>query len=541
MSLAVTSFTRLAPTIRIGVTAGGAEIGTFPMGTRAVYDIPFTATGTTTWIEVSQDAGSQGNSIISSVGLVDLDPTAQQLAVISTPYNDNDLIAIQYEIQPAGNVMYLVNPMVAPQKITYTSPGTFSIEALAFTSPPTEWGAGNYPGTLTFSDGRLWLAGTPDNPSKIWASKSGVYTDFTIGTAADAALAYSIAKAGMIRWIKGVKALLVGTDNTEFVISSKDGVITPSDITIEPQSAYGSLASMPLPLGNQILYIGSDGRRLRAMGYRFEESGWVSTDMTFPSEHITRGRLLEMAWAQNPDNTIWISTLDGKLIGCTYDRPNSLIGWHRHIFEDGKVMSVAALRFIGLDYVWIATRYVVNNVNEMHIQIMSFTEGSTIYTDNTRRFESVTATQTVTGLEYIEGYTVQVVGDGAVQTDKVVTGGQITADRACTVFLVGLKMERTLKTMPIEAAASPQATETALKRFNKIYVRTLESLRPIINGQRPPTRFPATPMDEPEPWNSQDIQVMNLGWDRKEVLVIEEDLPIPFRIISIFGEMGVSS
>jgi hypothetical protein len=433
-----------------------------------------------------------------------------------------------------------VHPLVAPQRITYTAPGTFALEAISFTAPPAEWATGNYPGTLTFSDGRLWLAGAPDNPSKIWASKSGVYTDFTIGTAADASLAYAIAKAGMIRWIKGVKSLLIGTDNSEFVISSKDGVITPSDITIEPQSAYGSIAAMPLPLGNQILYIGSDGRRLRAMGYRFEESGWVSTDMTFPSEHITKGKLIEMAWAQNPDNTIWMVMLDGKLVGCTYDRPNSLIGWHRHEFPGGRVMSCASLRFIGTDFVWLATRYVVQGVNEIHIQIMSTLGESTVYTDDTLRFESTTATTIVTGLGYLEGYTVQVLGDGAVQTDKVVSGGQIIADRACTVFLVGLQMKRTLKTMPIEAAASPQATETALKRFNKVYVRTDLALRPIINKQRPPTRFPSTPMDTPDPWASEDIQVMNLGWDRKEVLLIEEDLPIPFKIISIFGEMGVS-
>jgi hypothetical protein len=542
MTLAVTSFTRLNPTIRIGTSAGGSQIGTYNMGTRAVYQVSFLATAATTWIEISQDAGSPGNSIISSVGLIDDDAVVPLPASeLTGPYFDNALQGIQYEIQPAGNVMYLVHPLVPPQKITYTSPGVFSIETITFTAPPTEWATDNYPGTLTFSDGRLWLAGCPDNPSKIWASKSGVYTDFTIGTAADAALAYAIAKSGTIRWIKGVKSLLIGTDNTEFVISSKDGVITPSDITIEPQSAYGSLATSPLPIGNQILYIGSDGRKLRAMGYRFEESGWVSTDMTFPSEHITKGKIYEMAWAQNPDNVIWMATLDGGMVGCTYDRPNSLIGWHRHNFTDGRLMSIAALRFIGTDFTWCAVRYVVNGINEIHICIMSTLGASTIYTDNTLRFESATATTLITGLGYLEGYTVQVVGDGSVQSDKVVTGGQITADRACKVFLVGLKMPRRLETMPVEAAAEPQASETAMKRFNKIYVRTLESLRPIINGVRPPTRHPSTPMDTPDPWTSEDIQVMNLGWNRKESLIIEEDLPIPFTIISIFGEMGVSA
>jgi hypothetical protein len=541
MTASVVSFSRKNATIRIGTTAGGSEIGTFPMGTRAVFQVPFTASAVTTWIEVRQDAGSTGDSLLSSVSLVDNSPEAQQVVVLTTPYGDPALSSIQHEIQPSGGVMFLVHPSAPPQKVTYIPGGTFSIEAITFASAPTEWATGNYPGAITFSDGRLWLSGCPDDPSKIWASKSGAYTDFTVGTAADDALAYTIAKAGAIRWIKGVKSLLIGTDNSEFVISSKEGVITPSDITIEPQSAYGSLSAMPLPLGNQILYIGSDGRRLRAMGYRFEESGWVSTDMSFPSEHITEGKLFEMAWAQNPDNTIWMATVNGHLIGCTYDRPNSLIGWHKHNFPGAVVKSVAALRFIGNDMVWLALRYEVESVLEMHICIMSLPGPEPIYTDDSIRAESPTKFTVITGLDHLEGYEVQIIGDGSVQASRVVTGGQVTAALPCNVFVVGRGFRRTLKTMPIEAAASPNATETALKRFNKIYVRTQESLRPIINGARPPTRHPSTPMDESDPWVSEDIQVMNLGWDRKESILIEEDLPIPFKIISIFGEMGVSA
>ena len=62
---------------------------------------------------------------------------------------------------------------------------------IASTAATTEWQEQSYsfiryyPGAITFHENRLWLAGTISQPDGIWASKSGEYFNFDIGSALD--------------------------------------------------------------------------------------------------------------------------------------------------------------------------------------------------------------------------------------------------------------------------------------------------------------------------------------------------------------------
>lgn len=527
--------------VKLGTTAGGSELANQLMGSKAVVVIDVVATDTSIWIEVSQDVGAPGVCVINSTTMAmatSVNPT------LTAPYARGQLRDIQYEMRPAGNVLYLAHPLVAPQRVTYNA-GAFVIEPVPFVAPPADWVVDNYPAAITFYDGRLWYGGTNTSPSKIWASKSGIYEDFTIGANADDALAYTVAKAGFIRWMKGIKSLLVGTDNSEFVISSEGGVITPSDIVIEPQSAYGSLAATPLPIGNQVIYTSPDGRKMRAMGYRFEESGWVSTDLTFASEHITLGRVYEMTWAQNPENLIWAADIEGNLIGCTYDLSNNIIGWHEHSIGDGvegqrrRVNSVATLRLLGTDTVWIGLRWNDGTADNISILVMGIVGTDSLFTDESLKRVYATPTNQVTGLTWLEGQTVSITVDGAVHPERVVTGGTVDLQYSGLEIVVGLGYKRNLTPMPFEPGQDPNATEPAIKRFNKIYARVLASMRPIINGVRPATRFPSDPMNTRGKTRTEDVQVLGLGPARSETVTIEEVLPIPLTVVSIYGEMGV--
>jgi hypothetical protein len=537
--IAVTTLNRNNLLVKVGTAAGGTQLVNAAMGTRVVEEWIFTATTTSTFIQLEQAAGSAGTCTIASCQMVPTATPAQLALNLVNPFPSGSLRDIQYEMQPAGKTMYFSHPLVPPQRVVFTPPSSFAIEPVPFgTTAPSDWGAGDYPAGLTFFEGRLWYGGTSSQPSKLWASKSGNFLDFTVGANADDGLAYTIAKAGSIRWIKGMKNLLVGSDNSEFTLSSEGGVITPSDIVIEPQSAYGSLAAAPLQVGNQALYVSSDGRKLRAMGYRFEESGWVSTDLTFASEHITKYGIYSMAWAQNPENVVFIVDLDGQLIGCTYDKSNTIIGWHKHQFTGYDVISVAAARFVGTDRVWLALWD--RTTQQTQICAMTSLAVDDIYTDVSLRRDWVPATSVVTGLGHLEGKTVQVLANGAVHPDRVVTGGQITLQSPASTTVVGVGYTRTLKTMPIEFSDNEGATEVKHKKVTKVYVRVLSSLRPLINGVRPPTRFPATPMDTRDPAESTDIQVLNFGWNMREAITIQETLPIPMSVVSVFAEMATS-
>ena len=69
----------------------------------------------------------------------------------------------------------------------------------------------------------------------------------------------------------------------------------------------------------------------------------------------------------------------------------------------------------------------------------------------------------MTGLEYLEGKTVGIFSEGAVQAPRVVRGGQITLDGPSSLVTVGLLYTSDLETMPVEVVGQ-QGTSVALKK-----------------------------------------------------------------------------
>jgi hypothetical protein len=82
----------------------------------------------------------------------------------------------------------------------------------------------------------------------------------------------------------------------------------------------------------------------------------------------------------------------------------------------------------------------------------------------------------------------------------------------------------------------------AVKRYSKIYVRTIFSSRPIINGERPADRDPLTLQDESQSIDLfRDNQVAQLGWSQTQPISIRETLPVRCEIIGIFGTVKGNS
>ena len=455
---------------------------------------------------------------------------------IASPYLAADLEGIQAEQIPGGIQMFFVHQDHTPQQLLYdVVADTFTFTAITFTSPPAEWVAGSYPSTVTTLQGRSWWAGTPDDPVTFWASVSASYTDLTLGTGDSDAFKLNVnSSRGRIEWIAGTKSLLIGATDGEFVVSSETGVISINDFQIEQQSANGSSSVVPVGIGTETLYISPDGRKLETMWYAWTESGWKTSDLSFVSEHITEGKVIDMAYARNPDSIVLLGMEDGELVCCSYRKPsgeNAVIGWHRHQLG-GDILSVSAVEKNGTSWPVIA----IGVNSEVHlVLIQNIAAQSETYLDD-YTYASGSSITTVTGLDYLEGLTVGVVADGGTHADKVVAGGEIDLDAPADEVYVGLRFSSAMRTLPLAAIGAQGELLHAKKRRNKIYVRLFESARPIINGDRPSTRSPATPMDTPEPFISEDVFVIDLGWEDNGEIEIEQDLPVPMNIINIMGE-----
>ena len=202
--------------------------------------------------------------------------------------------------------------------------------ALGAFSPQT-----GYPSAIAFYEQRLVLAGTSDQPQTVFFSNSGDFENFTAGTADGDALIYTLGsnEVNVIRYLSSSRALLVGTSGGEFAVRAggTDEPISPTNIPIKQQSAFGSANIQPVQVGSTVLFLQRASRKLRELVYNFNSDSYVAPDLTILAEHITDGGLTEFAYQQEPDSIVWAVRSDGVLLGMTYRREEEVVGWHRHV------------------------------------------------------------------------------------------------------------------------------------------------------------------------------------------------------------------
>ncbi len=210
------------------------------------------------------------------------------------------------------------------------------------------------------------------------------------------------------------------------------------------------------------------------------------------------------------------------------------MGWAEFVFTDSSIESATVVNGnLGSD-IFAALK---QGNGKMVILLDSYAVDARTDMDSTIQ-RPIEAGDIVTGLDHLEGLEVDIKVDGAVHPSKTVVSGQITLDYSGTSCLVGIGFPKRIKTVPLDVGGDGGTGSGELKHWAKIYVRTVDSYIPKINGTRPPTRSPATPMNEPEGSATDDIQVTDLGRTRLAQITIEQDLPLRLTILSLFGIEG---
>lgn len=540
----------------IGTTSGGTDIYSSLESVNSGEEI-ISMTSTTVWMTVRIDSDNidPWDTSIAYFGLTEEVPSPVSFV---TPYAEQDLSTLQGIGSPSGGAIYVVHELYPPYKLVYdreTDAFTWLIvdfldDSLADTgSPcsgvsaiPPEWVAGSYPSTGDFFEGRLWLGGTVNEPQTFWASKSGcpeVFVSAELANA-DSPLQFTMAKYGRIEWIIGFKNLVIGTQYGEHIVTSEGGFIKPDDIKVEQQSSYGSANVQPVQVGDQIFYVSADRRKLRAIQYEWQKDNWLSKDLTFNSEHITKAGIKHVAWQQNPANLFHCVLEDGTLATLTYERSHNVYGWSRSDFQ-GKMVDIATGSIQGTNYPNALISY---NIGTIYYEIQPISIGSPSggYSMDswTEQSPDVPDGLIVSGLDHLDGFVCQVLVDEAHHPDRLVENGQITLQFTGAEIGVGLKFTPRLVTLPFDKGAPAGSGASWQKRWNKIFIRVLDSALPLINGERAPDRSPQTLMNTPEQQKTQEIMKVNLGFDKHAEVIIEQDLPKKLTVLGIFGELNQS-
>lgn len=262
-----------------------------------------------------------------------------------------------------------------------TSASAMVIRTLGSTSATKLWSEGiwsderGYPVTTAFYEGRLWFAGTSYRPLDILGSRVNDYENVKTGTLDDDAVKFTVDSSmqNMIRWLVGQEVLLIGTSGGEWRLGSTDpaDAITPTN-PMRPriQTTYGSKEIQALLLANAVLFVDAQGRKVRGAQYIFEKGesgGYDAPDYTMLSEHITESGIVDMAFQQNPYPILWCVRDDGVLIGMVFEPGQKVWGWFRCVI-DGDVESVAVIKGVTEDEVWIIVKREINGSDKRYVE-----------------------------------------------------------------------------------------------------------------------------------------------------------------------------
>ncbi len=433
--------------------------------------------------------------------------------------------------------------------------GLWSLEVESFSS------AAGYPSSVAIFQQRLWFASTSQQPTVLWGSVTGEYENFAAGTKDDSALDYALTTQNKIRWLAGIKGLVVGTYGEEIVLSTaNDAALTPTNVRALTNTTYGSAGVMPVIVGNIILFVQRSGLKLREFVYNFENDVYQAPDLTVLSEHIALAYvddlpsyqdsgIVDIAYQKEPNSHIWAVRKDGVLLCLVYNKEQNVYGWSRHITGDeagsayGFFESVVSVSAVGYDRVWVVIKRIVNGATKRYVEYFeadywggsSGFEWRQVNTDSAKVYTNGSPQTVHTGLGHLEGKSVNVIGDGLLQTNKTVSGGQVTIDTAATYVEIGLPYQSFALTVRPELSLPNGSAQGRVKGWSELVARLYRSVGGYINNQ-PMEYFIENGAKTPF---TGDYRIRNFGYDEGGRICIRQPDPLPLTLLSLSGRLSI--
>ena len=500
-------------------------------------------------------------------------------------------------------------------------------------------GSGNFPSAVSYFEQRRVFAGTTNDPQTILMTKSGTESNMSFGIPIrdDDRIKFKVAarEANSIRHIVPLTQLLLLTASAEWRVTSVNSdAITPTSISVKPQSYVGANNSQPVIVNNSLVYGAARGGHVRELGYNWQANGFITGDLSLRAPHLFDNlTIADMSLAKAPIPIVWMVSSNGKLLGLTYVPEQQIGAWHQHD-TDGLFESVACVSEGDDDVTYCVIKRTINGVSKRYVERMGtrlfatqrdsfFVDCGATYngintnTNNTvtisggtdyEKGETVTVTvnynlfnappsvddkndaivivdgsnlyrltilatssqqvatakldkdlpstlqdtpittyevarNVISQLNHLEGKTLNILADGAVNPQRTVNNGQITLERAASVVHLGLPYKSDLNTLPM-ALQIEAFGQGRVKNLNHVWLRVLESSG-IFAGPNADKLIEAKqrtiePYGTPPNLKTQDIKIMlTPQWQDNGQLFVRQTDPLPLTVVGLTLEAAV--
>lgn len=438
--------------------------------------------------------------------------------------------------------LYLHNGSGIARITSYTSPTIVGMAVVSripsgvvgVSNKSYKWAIGafsdeyGWPSVVSFYENRLAFGATTKDVDRIDMSRGSEFTSFRAteedGTVqADSAFwrHFNSSTVNKLQWmVPSDQGLLVGTTGGPWVVkpSSLGESITPANANAKPASAQRCSNIQGILAGEAVIYVQNDRKTIRELVYRAEKDGYAAPSLTLLARHITRPGLRQIVFQQSPDSIIWCVRDDGVLVGMSYERTEDVIGLHRHtIAGDGEVESIAVIPSPdgSRDDLWMTVKRTIDGETRRYVEYLEayHEEGDAIedvfYYDSGLTYDGASAS-VITGLDHLEGETIGIIGDGMKQSNKTVTGGNITLDRAASKVQAGLPFTSVLETMNIEAGGQDGTGQNKTKRIHEVILRCVDTIGGKVgpgDGDLERVEFTQGAINQPPPFECRDYEI----------------------------------
>jgi hypothetical protein len=257
---------------------------------------------------------------------------------------------------------------------------------------------------------------------------------------------------------------------------------------------------------------------------------------------------VRMVRLRNPHQILMCVLKDGTIALFHYEPTVALAGWSRMTTQGSYIdVTVGKDEFDNDVPVMLVQRQAAaTGSRELLIESIPQWEISAdwIYMDSYVVQDNVAQTNVLSGFDHLEGYRLNVVGDGAYLGDFEVVGGDITLvdgyGEPITPFVVAAGLPKVSELILLPPVVDEMTTGGigAYKSYSSIGLRLRDSQPPIINGIRPPTRAGNMRMDGIAPAiNLDNVEIANVGYDEFQFITITEDMPVRCEIVGVFGQL----
>ena len=424
--------------------------------------------------------------------------------------------------------------MVATPIFTVQSSFRIEVSTLANGSSRKEavWSnTRGWPRTCTFHESRLWFGGSRSRPATLWGSNVNDFFNFDAGRARDDQgidVTLSTDQVNAVNGLISNRSLQIFTSGGEFAIL--ESPITPSNVAVKPQTNLGSKRVRPVALEGLTMFLQRTGKALYQFQFLDEFQSNESRSLSLIAPHLINDPV-QMSVSRGSDesdaNYVYLVGNDGNLTVFNTQSFEGVQAFTRWT-TDGDIKSIAVVDDIA--YV------LVKRGSDYHIDIAD----TSLNMDSAVVASGYTGS-TFSGLNHLEGRTVKVKVGGAVQSDKVVSSGSITFDRAADneEVEVGLEFNPVIQTMPLNLTLNNGANAAQKKRILRCAIRIDNSNGIIVNGERIADRtIGLDQFSPPEPQSGFKRIFLN-GWSLDATVTITQNTPFPMTVLALHLEVKV--